>query len=130
MNPAPAPQRRLTTFPRWVCAVVCLAAAAAMAGASSLSAPVAAHAEELHAVFEGCSQEMLRNTCAVAGDRSPNIETTQAQVFIAGVGLVDAAAYKGLRDAGNAMCSQVRRSCTLDWSGSACKTARSLWAQR
>jgi len=81
-------------------------------------------------VYTACVAEMLRSTCKVTNDGTPRAASSPlASVFIAGVGQVDAASYQSLRDAGDAMCMLVRQSCTKAWSGSACKTSRSLWAK-
>ena len=46
-------------------------------------------------------------------------------VLIAGVGRVDAKAYRALRLAGEGMCAQVQTSCGTAWEGAPCRTARS-----
>ncbi len=72
---------------------------------------------------------MLRSTCKVSNDGSPSAASAPpAAVFVAGVGQVDSRSYQSLRDAGDAMCTLVREACTKSWSGSACQTSRTLWA--
>ena len=88
------------------------------------------HADEIRQVVAACSLEMLRSTCRVANDRSSSSAPAASSVFVAGVGPIDATAYRSLRDAGDAMCGHVARSCTSQWAGSACRTARSLWGAR
>lgn len=109
-----------------------IAAAAAMLSCSG-RAPIddpGVHADEIRRVVEACSQEMLRSTCRVANDRSSSAAPAASSVFVAGVGSIDADAYRGLRAAGDAMCGHVARSCRGQWAGSACRTARSLWGAR
>jgi hypothetical protein len=48
-------------------------------------------------------------------------------VLIAGVGRVDAKAYRALREAGEGMCAQVQTTCGAAWEGAPCHTARALW---
>lgn len=114
---------RLTTL--------CALSMAALLGACSREVPIepAANATQVQQVVDACSQEMLRNTCGVMNDKSSNAAPAASSVFVAGVGQIDAAAYQSLREAGDAMCGQVRRSCTENWGGSACRTARSLWTR-
>ena len=81
-------------------------------------------------IYGACVEEMLRNTCNVTNDKTPNASTAPPQsVFVAGTGQVDAASYQRLRDAGDAMCELVRKSCTETWSGASCRTSRSLWTK-
>jgi hypothetical protein len=114
---------RLTTL--------CALSATALFGGCSRETPTepAANAAQVQQVFDACSQEMLRNTCRVTNDKSSSAAPAASSVFVAGVGQIDAAAYQSLREAGDAMCGQVRRSCTEHWGGSACRTARSLWTR-
>jgi len=48
-------------------------------------------------------------------------------IFVAGVGPVDAAAYRKLRESGEGMCEVVRSACKADWEGAQCKASRALW---
>jgi len=81
-------------------------------------------------VYAACVEEMLRSTCKVSNDSTPSAASSPpAPVFVAGAGQVDSASYQRLRDAGDAMCTLVRQSCSKDWSGSACLTSRTLWAK-
>ena len=92
----------------------------------SPAAPLTAPAKELEAVYGACVQAMLRSTCRVANDKSTAAPTAKT-VFVAGVGQVDAASYQKLRAAGEAMCTDVRKACSANWSSAACRTGRSLW---
>jgi hypothetical protein len=68
---------------------------------------------------------MVRNTCQVMSGSSPG--AAASAVFVAGVGPVDAQAYRALRESGDSMCATVRQSCAADWEAPACRTARALW---
>lgn len=68
---------------------------------------------------------MVRNTCQVMSGSTPG--AAASAVFVAGVGAVDAASYRALRESGDAMCATVRQSCSGDWDAPACRTARALW---
>jgi hypothetical protein len=57
----------------------------------------------------------------------PQASSTSNIVFIAGIGPVDAKAYRELRQSGEAMCSTVKRACLAEWDGAQCRTARGLW---
>lgn len=49
-------------------------------------------------------------------------------VLIAGVGRIDARAYRELRESGDAMCGVARAACERDWDGASCRGARALWS--
>ncbi len=83
--------------------------------------------EELARVEAACIEAMLRSTCSVMS--GPQASEAAEVVFVAGVGAVDATAYRALRASGEAMCSLVRQSCETAWGGGPCRTARSLWPQ-
>ncbi len=85
----------------------------------------AGSAEQVAAVNAGCVDQMLRSICRVTNDKSelPPSEV----VLIAGVGRVDAKAYRALRESGEGMCAQVQVSCGSAWEGAPCRTARALW---
>jgi hypothetical protein len=107
-----------------------IAAGAALASCDRGPTPGAnpsAQSAQIEQVYGACVQEMLRSTCRVANDKTA--AAPASSVFVAGVGQIDAASYQSLRAAGDAMCSLMRDGCTKDWSGSACRTARSLWAK-
>ena len=118
--------RPVARLARWL--VIAAAAATLSCGGRAPADDPAAHADEIRRVVEACSQEMLRSVCRVANDRSSSAAPAASSVFVAGVGPIDANAYRSLREAGDAMCGHVARSCTSQWAGSACRTARSLWA--
>lgn len=68
---------------------------------------------------------MVRSNCSIMN--GPQASTSSTVVFVAGVGPVDAQAYRALRNSGDAMCSVVRSACERDWDSAQCKTARGLW---
>ncbi len=82
-------------------------------------------AAEVDAMTAKCVEAMVRSTCSVMVSPPPGPEATV--VFIAGVGPVDAQAYRALRQSGDAMCALVRSACASDWESAQCKTARGLW---
>jgi hypothetical protein len=82
-------------------------------------------AEQVSALYNGCVEAMLRSTCRAMNDKS-ELPVSEV-VLIAGVGRVDAKAYRALREAGEGMCAQVQTSCGASWEGAPCRTARALW---
>jgi hypothetical protein len=82
-------------------------------------------AEQVKAIHDGCVDAMLRSTCRALNDKS-ELPVSDV-VLIAGVGRVDAKAYRALREAGEGMCAQVQSSCGTAWEGAPCRTARALW---
>ncbi len=85
-----------------------------------------AHRAQLAQVHEACVAAMIRSTCQVMVGSAPVDAATT--VVIAGVGRIDAKAYRELRDAGDAMCGVARGACEKDWEGGSCRSARALWA--
>jgi hypothetical protein len=81
--------------------------------------------EQVAAIYNGCVDAMLRSACRAMNDKS-ELPTSEV-VLIAGVGRVDAKAYRALRDAGEGMCAQVQASCGSAWEEAPCRTARALW---
>ena len=81
--------------------------------------------EQVAAVYNGCVDAMLRSACRAMNDKS-ELPVSEV-VLIAGVGRVDAKAYRALREAGEGMCAQVQTSCGAAWDGAPCRTARALW---
>jgi hypothetical protein len=81
--------------------------------------------EQVSALYNGCVEAMLRSTCQAMNDKS-DLPVSEV-VLIAGVGRVDAKAYRALREAGEGMCAQVQTSCGAAWEGAPCRTARALW---
>ena len=79
----------------------------------------------LHHVMGGPSFREVRVRQVGAGPRPP-LPVSEV-VVIAGVGRVDAKAYRALREAGEGMCAQVQTSCGAAWDGAPCHTARALW---
>ena len=109
-------------------ALLALLALVTLAGLQRASSPSGAAPAALQPLYDACMNSMLQSTCRVTQDRSaPPGEVAQI-VFVAGVGPVDAQAYRALRASGDAMCSLMRDACTADWDGAQCKTARSLWS--
>ena len=80
---------------------------------------------EIARVANACVEAMLRSTCQVMS--GPMAAQAASVVFVAGVGPVDATAYRELRASGEAMCAVVRDACRKEWDGAQCKTARGLW---
>jgi hypothetical protein len=88
-------------------------------------APLQAPVNQLEKLVQRCEAEMLRGTCrAQSGQALSSPQDTV--VFVAGVGAIDVASYRRLRDAGQALCSTVRESCVADWSSPGCRAARAL----
>jgi hypothetical protein len=83
------------------------------------------NAEQVAAVYNGCVDAMLRSACQAMNDKS-ELPVSEV-VLIAGVGRVDAKAYRALREAGEGMCAQIQTSCGAAWEGAPCRTARALW---
>lgn len=106
---------------RW-CAVLL---AWLLVACSEQPAAAGGSAAQVEAVHGGCVQEMLRSTCRVLNDKS-DVPASEV-VLIAGVGRVDAASYRALREAGEGMCAQVQTACSSRWDGAPCRTARALW---
>lgn len=109
-------------------------ALAASIGASAACTPQpnsptaqAAAPDAVEALASRCVQDMIRQTCRVMGTAGAPSDGTQGQLFVAGVGAIDAALYRELRDQGDTMCSVVRRHCVQAWHGAPCRTARALY---
>ncbi len=134
LRQCPPPLRRA------LCAAVCLAAAGFASGckdgglpssaAPSGSAAAAAAARKgdptpLERVVAACVEAMVRSTCQVMAGSSAS--SNASVIFVAGVGPVDAAAYRRLRESGEGMCEVVRSACKSDWDGAQCKASRALW---
>ncbi len=80
----------------------------------------------LQKMHETCVAAMIRSTCLVTPHAGPRDGATT--VVIAGVGAVDAHAYRALLESGEAMCGVAKRACELEWSGGTCRSARALWS--
>ena len=76
-------------------------------------------------VVAACVEAMVRSTCQVMAGSSAS--STASVIFVAGVGPVDAAAYRKLRESGEGMCEVVRSACKADWDSAQCKASRALW---
>ena len=92
----------------------------ATAAATAGSAP-----STLERVVAACVEAMVRSTCQVMAGSSAS--STASVIFVAGVGPVDAAAYRKLRESGEGMCEVVRAACKADWDSAQCKASRALW---
>ena len=106
---------------------ICLLAGGCGKPATQADAQSAAASQqaELDRVHAACVEAMVKSTCQVMN--GPAASNTATVVFVAGIGPVDAAAYRELRNSGDAMCSVVRQACQADWAGAQCLTARGLW---
>lgn len=104
--------------------------AALLLGAQAGCQPTQASApatQELDALVARCVEAMTREACVAQRDTTASSSPAASQVFVAGVGAIDAQAYAEIRASGEAMCSLVKARCTGGWNDSACTTARSLW---
>lgn len=81
---------------------------------------------QLDTLHASCMDAMIKSTCRVSSGGAPSSDPEGA-VFVAGVGQVDAASYRQLRESGDAMCTLMKQSCAENWTGVRCQTARSLW---
>jgi len=81
---------------------------------------------ELDRLVARCTDAMVRDVC-IAKRQSANASPAASQVFVAGVGAIDATAYSEIRAAGEAMCGLIRTRCSEGWNDKACVAARSLW---
>ena len=100
-------------------------AALALGACNKAPSGTGAHVGELDRMHAACVEAMVKSTCQVM--TGPAASNAAEVVFIAGVGPVDAKAYRELRDSGDAMCGTVRSACSKEWDGSQCRTARGLW---
>ena len=80
---------------------------------------------ELNSLNAACVEAMLKSTCQVMS--GPAATDSASVVFVAGIGSVDANAYRDLKASGEAMCAIVRYACRKEWQGPRCTTARALW---
>lgn len=94
---------------------------------ATASGPGAA-TEAIDRMAARCVQQMISDTCRAANDAS-DLPASGAKptVFVAGVGMIDGAAYAEIRRSGQAMCNAALASCRRSVSESACKVARQLW---
>lgn len=107
------------------------AGALLLGGCEPVARPAASSQKQVEQLVARCQDAMLREACVAQKDRSSLLKTGAApaasQVFVAGVGAIDASAYNDIRAAGEAMCGMVKARCSAGWEDNACKTARSLW---
>jgi hypothetical protein len=106
---------------------IALLVGAAVASQTRATAPVspADRAAQLDAMHAACVDAMVRSTCKVMA--GPAASSSATVVFVAGIGPVDAAAYRELRASGDAMCSTVSNACKANWDGPQCRTGRGLF---
>ncbi|TAG25198.1 MAG: hypothetical protein EAZ37_13830 [Burkholderiales bacterium] len=83
--------------------------------------------EQIVQLTQRCQTAMLRDTCTVMKGSVPS--SSQARLFIAGIGEVDAQAFASLKAAGDKMCQELNGQCQADWSGQACKIGRALYPE-
>lgn len=77
-------------------------------------------------MHETCVNAMIASACQVMG--GPTSVDAASTVLIAGVGRIDAQAYRALRESGDAMCGVARTACEREWDGASCRGARALWS--
>jgi hypothetical protein len=83
---------------------------------------------QLDQLSRQCTAQMVAQTCrAMAPGSLPNAKPGEI-VMVAGVGPIEAQLLVDLRNAGDQMCSDVRRTCVQDWQGQACKVYKALYA--
>ena len=70
---------------------------------------------------------MLKDVCGVMRCSVP--KASQAGLFIAGVGEVDAQAFARLRAAGDTMCQQLEAQLHSDWLGQECRIGKALYPE-
>lgn len=104
------------------------------AAAPQPSAPAAtlrpASPDAIEAMAQRCIEQMISDTCRAARDTSPPSAAGGADVvFVAGIGMIDGAAYDALRSNGEAMCSAAVGACRRDAASATCRTARQLWGE-
>lgn len=102
-----------------------LVAAGLLVGCQDRRDAAAADAASLAALVASCVDAMVRSSCRVMN--GPTASSAASVVFVAGVGPVDADAYRRLRSSGEAMCGVIEQACRSDWNDPQCKTAQSLW---
>jgi hypothetical protein len=107
----------------------CLILAACLAGGDASNArattPVNAQASPM---YEACVAAMVKNTCSAMKDSSAlSASPASGEVFVAGVGAIDAESYRQIRAYGENMCAHVRSACETASGGTQCRTAMSLW---
>ena len=88
------------------------------------SGPAAPPGQALVELSTRCVEAMVRSTCRALGSEPA---AGAGVIFVAGVGAVDANAYRQLRSSGEAMCAMAEQQCRAGWDSPGCRTARSLW---
>lgn len=105
--------------------IACLVVAALAGACQDRREAAAVPTAPIATLVAACVDAMVRSSCRVMN--GPTASTAASVVFVAGVGPVDAEAYRQLRASGEAMCSVIESACRTDWDNPQCKTARSLW---
>jgi uncharacterized iron-regulated membrane protein len=133
MGAEPAALRR---HGRWA-ALLLLAAATALAVVGVWRATLAPatspeeaaqRSRQVQALVARCTADMVAQTCRVMqGPAMQLIPADAHTVFVAGLGPMPAELYRQLRDQGQGMCEPLKAACQQDWSGSTCRTARTLY---
>lgn len=111
---------------RALAACLSIAVIASQAGCQPARVGTASEAE-LDALVTRCVEAMAREVCVAQKDQATSSAPAASQVFVAGVGQIDAQAYSEIRSSGEAMCSLVKTRCSGGWNDSACVAARSIW---
>jgi hypothetical protein len=123
-------RRRAGQARRWRPATLALVAAAAtLIGCRGAPDERDATLGRMHAA---CVSAMVASACQVMGGPTPGSSSAATDaapsVVIAGVGRIDAQAYRALRESGDAMCGVARAACEREWDGASCRGARALWS--
>lgn len=117
---------RATRAASAVAASICTVAALWGGQALWQSAAHSKQARALEQLVQQCTLQMLKDTCRVMDAPAP--AQSNARLFIAGAGEVDAAAFAALRSYGDSMCREVGAQCAMDWEGRSCRIARALYS--
>ena len=99
----------------------------ALAGCEPATVARSAPQRDLDRLVARCTEAMVRDVCVARRQSAADSTPAASQVFVAGVGAIDAGAYAEIRSAGEAMCGLVKTRCDQGWNDSACVAARSLW---
>jgi hypothetical protein len=84
---------------------------------------------ELDACKVNCINARVSFTCRVMQGRGLSLISKNVQtVFVAGIGSIDAALSRTLREQGEGMCQHLAPTYEKDWAGNACQTARTLYS--
>lgn len=84
--------------------------------------------DDWQALHQRCTLAMVNGTCRVMRPAASQVPAL-SRVFIAGLGEVDAAVYRQLRQQGDAMCEDVVAACRTESAGPACRMAQALYPE-